>query len=214
MNIQSIIKEMKTIARSKKQNEKMREDRNKLIREGAVKLFASKGFFATTITDIAKEVSMAQGLIYHYYKSKDDIYLDVISRALDMMNEAVQGLRQSDQPAEEKIKAAIIELFKTIKTSDRFNHTVKIITNARNSTAIPEPVKQILDEKRDIPYHVLAEIFEQGQRDGRIVEGDPYELSIVFWTFINGLAIYKSTRETDAPFPEPAILFSTFLKNS
>jgi len=203
---------VKIIARSKKQNEKMREDRKRMISEGAVKLFASNGFFATTITDIAKEVSMAQGLVYHYYKSKDDIYLEVISHALDMMNEAVQGLRQSNQPADEKIKAALIELFKTIQTSDRFNQTVKIITNARNSTAIPEPVKQILDEKRDIPYQALAEIFSIGQRDGTVVEGDPYALSVVFWTFINGLAVYKSTREADAPFPDPSILFSTFLK--
>ena len=200
------------MARTQAQNEKMREERKKMIKEGAVKLFASKGFFATTITDIAKDASMAQGLVYHYYKSKDDIYLEVISNALDMMNEAVEGLKKSKQPADEKIRDAIRELFRTIQTSDTFNQTVRIITSARNSTAIPEKVKAVLDEKRDRPYQVLSEIFETGQKEGTVVDEDPYSLSIVFWTFINGLAIYKSTRETEKAFPKPEILMKTFLK--
>ena len=201
------------MARTQAQNEKMREERKKLIKEGAVKLFASKGFFATTITDIAKDASMAQGLVYHYYKSKDDIYLEVISNALDMMKEAVEGLKKSKQPANEKIRDAIRELFRTIQTSESFNQTVRIIISARNSTAIPEKVKAVLDEKRDIPYQVLSEIFKTGQQEGTIIEEDPYTLSIVFWTFINGLAIYKSTRGEEKAFPKPEILFLTFLKH-
>lgn len=200
------------MARTKAQNEKMREEKKALIKKGAVKLFASKGFFATTVKDIANEVSMAQGLVYHYYKSKDDIYLEVISNALDMMSEAVEGLKKSNQPADEKIRDAIRELFQTIQTSDTFNQTVKILTSARNSTAIPEKAKGVLDEKRDIPYQVLSEIFKTGQKEGTIVEGDPFLLSIVFWSFINGLAIYKSTRG-EKPFPKPEILFKTFLKH-
>lgn len=200
------------MARTQAQNEKMREERKKMIKEGAVKLFASKGFFATTITDIAKDASMAQGLVYHYYKSKDDIYLEVISNALDMMNEAVEGLKKSKQPADEKIRDAIRELFRTIQTSESFNQTVRIIISARNSTAIPEKVKAVLDEKRDIPYQILSEIFKTGQKEGTVVEGDPYSLSIVFWTFINGLVIYKSTREESKVFPKPEILLKTFLK--
>ena len=198
--------------RTKEQNEKMREEKKALIKKGAVKLFASKGFFATTIKDIANEVSVAQGLVYHYYQSKDDIYLEVISHALDMMNEAVEGLKKSNQPADEKIRDAIRELFKTIQTSDTFNQTVRIIISAKNSTAIPEKVKAVLDEKRDIPYQVLSEIFKTGQQEGTIIEEDPYTLSIVFWTFINGLAIYKSTREESKVFPKPEILLKTFLK--
>src|SRR6056297_571964 len=191
----------------------MREERKKVIKEGAVKLFASKGFFATTITDIAKDALMAQGLVYHYYKSKDDIYLEVISNALDMMKEAVEGLKKSKQPAAEKIRDAIRELFRTIQTSESFNQTVRIIISARNSTAIPEKVKAVLDEKRDIPYQILSEIFKTGQKEGTVVEGDPYSLSIVFWTFINGLVIYKSTREESKVFPKPEILLKTFLKH-
>ena len=203
---------MRELARTQAQNEKMREEKKALIKKGAVKLFASKGFFATTITDIAKDASMAQGLVYHYYKSKDDIYLEVISNALDMMKEAVEGLKKSKQPAAEKIRDAIRELLRTIQTSESFNQTVRIIISARNSTAIPEKVKAVLDEKRDIPYQILSEIFKTGQKEGTVVEGDPYSLSIVFWTFINGLVIYKSTREESKVFPKPEILLKTFLK--
>ena len=44
------------------------------ILDGAIKVFAQKGYDGTTISDIAKELKIAQGLCYRYYPSKDSIY--------------------------------------------------------------------------------------------------------------------------------------------
>jgi len=200
------------MARNKEQNEKMREERLAQIKTAALKIFSDKGYFAAKIKDIANEVNMAQGLVYHYYKSKDEIYYDVIENAFNKMNEAVSKLKAMDLPSHEKIKAALIELVKTINTSDSFNQTVRIITSASNSVAIPENVKELLAEKRDMPYQIISEIIAAGQKEGTIVDGNPYELSVLFWTFINGLSIYKSTREEIISLPSPEILFQTFLK--
>ncbi len=202
------------MARTKEQNEKMRNERKKMIMDAAVHLFSSKGFFATKIKDIAVEAQMAQGLVYHYYKSKDDVYYDVLHNAFEKMNEAVEGLKQLDVPAEKKIRMAIRELIKTIDISDNFNQTVRIIASATNSTAIPEKVKALLSENRDISYRIMAAIFEEGQRDGSVVGGDPYELAVAFWSFINGLAVYKATRLENFRMPSPEILYHTFLKTN
>jgi len=48
--------------------------RKQEILEGALRVFARKGYDKTTITDIAKELGISQGLCYRYYASKEEIY--------------------------------------------------------------------------------------------------------------------------------------------
>ncbi|HED23588.1 MAG TPA: TetR/AcrR family transcriptional regulator, partial [Firmicutes bacterium] len=76
------------MTRSRKQNEKMRRERKKQIMQVALHQFTAKGLFATKVKDIAEEAGIAQGLIYHYFESKEEIFIELIKEALDKMNEA------------------------------------------------------------------------------------------------------------------------------
>ncbi len=48
-------------------------DKRELILQSAVKTFAQKGFHGTRVSDIAGEANIAYGLIYHYFKNKEEI---------------------------------------------------------------------------------------------------------------------------------------------
>lgn len=48
--------------------------RRQEILDGAIRVFAKKGYDKTTIADIAKELNISQGLCYRYYPSKEEIY--------------------------------------------------------------------------------------------------------------------------------------------
>lgn len=200
------------MARNQEQNEKMRAERIARIRSEALHQFASKGLIATRIKEIAEGAGMAQGLIYHYYKSKEEIYVELISHALDQMNAAVDALKEMPLPAHEKIKAVIRQMLLTIETSEDFNQTCRFIANATNTTAIPEDAKRVIESKRDYPYQEIAGIMAQGQREGTIIEADPRELALVFWTSLNGLAIYKAARNDSPAMPDANILINMFLK--
>lgn len=54
------------------------EDRRQQIIEGALRVFARKGFNGSTNKDIAKEVGITPGLIYHYFESKEELLKAVI----------------------------------------------------------------------------------------------------------------------------------------
>ena len=62
---------------SRKQQAQMR--RNQII-DTALKVFAEKGFAKTTIKDISETAGISQGLMYHYFKSKEDLLTAVIQR--------------------------------------------------------------------------------------------------------------------------------------
>jgi AcrR family transcriptional regulator len=65
----------------------------------ALRLFAERGFKATTIADISAAAGTAHGLVYHYFRSKDELLLAVLER-----NSFLPALREllavaPDQPA-------------------------------------------------------------------------------------------------------------------
>lgn len=55
-----------------------RRDRREDILTASLNLFATKGFHGTTMRDIAKEANITEGLIYHYFASKRDLFRAII----------------------------------------------------------------------------------------------------------------------------------------
>ncbi|SOJ54954.1 HTH-type transcriptional regulator RutR [Mycobacterium simulans] len=55
-------------------SDKEKSQRRQEIMAAAKKVFAGKGFHATTIADIAKQAGLAYGLVYWYFDSKDDLF--------------------------------------------------------------------------------------------------------------------------------------------
>ncbi len=203
------------MARNKQQNQQIREERKEQILQAALHQFSTKGLFATRISDIAETAGIAQGLMYHYYKSKEEIYVELIADALDKMNSAVFWLKDLPLPPHEKIRMAIEQMINTIESSEKFNQTCRLIAHASNSTAIPEKARQLIESKRDIPYQEIANIMAQGQEEGTIIKtADPHELAILFWTSLNGMAIYRATRTEPERLPRAQILINMFLEEN
>ena len=51
----------------------------KIILEKALELFSTKGYDATTVREIAKEVGITQSSLYKHYKSKEDIFISIFN---------------------------------------------------------------------------------------------------------------------------------------
>jgi AcrR family transcriptional regulator len=76
--------------RTAKQYEEIRTDKRNQIMEAAVKLFAEKGFHATSISLIAKEAGISKGLMYNYFDSKETLLKEIMdeltNQVMDLMN--------------------------------------------------------------------------------------------------------------------------------
>jgi len=58
--------------------------RNQLL-DTALRLFGEKGVENTSIKDIAEEAGVAQGLVYHYFRNKEDLLVEVLQRRSPML---------------------------------------------------------------------------------------------------------------------------------
>lgn len=66
--------------RSPQQYEIIRNEKQQLIMEVALRLFANEGFHATSIAKIAKEAGISKGLLYNYFNSKEELFKQLIDK--------------------------------------------------------------------------------------------------------------------------------------
>jgi len=73
----------------------------------AAQIFREKGFHATSMQDIADSVHLQKASLYHHIDSKQEILLEVLDRALDVLIEDIEPIVESDMASEEKLKLAM-----------------------------------------------------------------------------------------------------------
>jgi len=86
-------------------------DKYQRILDAAVAVFAEKGFFTSRVADIADRANVADGTVYLYFKSKDEILMSVINTAFDaFMSLARTELKKVADPAERLRRLAFLHL--------------------------------------------------------------------------------------------------------
>jgi len=200
--------------RNKEANQKVKDERRDQILSSALSLFATKGLAATKISDIAVKTGMSQGLIYHYYKSKEEIFTWLIGSAMEKMNEAALNLENLPVSAKEKIIIAINGLLKGFDENENTADYYFLITQTALSEAYPEEAREIIRTQNDVKYEVITRILKQGQMDGTIKNHDAQEMATLFFSSINGLALNKAIYGDRFKMPDQNILLSMFLKEN
>ena len=69
------------------------------ILSAAAQIFSEKGFHATSMQDIAQAVNLQKASLYHHVSSKQQILVDVLDRALDMLIANMEEVMQAPSPA-------------------------------------------------------------------------------------------------------------------
>jgi AcrR family transcriptional regulator len=68
-----------------------REDTRQRLYEAAVALIAEQGFSATTVDDIALRAGVAKGTVYYNFKSKTDLFEELLRHGIDLLTEAFRA---------------------------------------------------------------------------------------------------------------------------
>jgi len=77
------IKNKKVMPRTKEQNEAIRAEKKLLIMDTAMQLFAENGFESTNIESIAQKAGISNGLLYSYFKNKDDLLYQIVLSVME-----------------------------------------------------------------------------------------------------------------------------------
>src|SRR4051812_33746324 len=80
-------------------------DKRRVILDAAIRVFAREGFHRCRVSDIAKEANVAYGLVYHYFRSKDEVLDTLFTERWSLLLEAIHDADGSDVPARDKLHA-------------------------------------------------------------------------------------------------------------
>jgi AcrR family transcriptional regulator len=83
----------------------------------AAQIFREKGFHATSMQDIADSVQLQKASLYHHINSKQEILLEVLDRALDVLIEDIEPIVASDHSSEEKLRLAMTRYIERMTAS-------------------------------------------------------------------------------------------------
>jgi AcrR family transcriptional regulator len=96
------------------------------VLDAAATVFMERGFTATSVDDIAEVLGSTKGRIYHYYRSKTDIFLDLLMLAMRDLLERIQVIaEQTELTPTERLHAAA-----------RMHASVMMTESARSRVAI------------------------------------------------------------------------------
>jgi len=103
------------------------------ILTSAVKIFAEKGYAATTTSEIAKEADVAEGTIFRYYPKKKDLLTKVVYKFLDTFGEQVI-IRPLEKILDDHLDDGVEVILKEIindrvKLFERYHGNFKILIN-------------------------------------------------------------------------------------
>jgi AcrR family transcriptional regulator len=85
--------------------------KTELILETSLLLFSQKGFYSTTMPDIAKEMGMSVGNFYNYFSSKESLAQELIRYSSDKVGSMIREVNEQNCSSEEKIKKIVALYF-------------------------------------------------------------------------------------------------------
>jgi len=92
----------------------------------ATRIFSKFGFRKTTINDIAKEMGKGKSSIYYYFKSKEDIYKEVIQREAELFkSEVYENVIYTNDNPKDKLRNYVLKRMKFLKELVNFNEALR-----------------------------------------------------------------------------------------
>ena len=86
-------------------NERLAAEKRRLILDAAVRVFARSGFTRCRVSDIADEAGVAYGLVYHYFRSKDEVLDTLFLERWNVMLDVIRQLDGQDLAPRDKLYA-------------------------------------------------------------------------------------------------------------
>ena len=145
------------------------------VLQSAANIFFAKGFHATSIEDVARDVGMLKGSLYYYIKSKDDLLFQLllagiedgdafIARQIDVAGDPVEQLERA-------IRAQIDYIIQNKVPFGLFLHEFDSLSGKRQHKLIS--VMSRYNSR-------VVELVRRGQQQGRLIDGEP-------WLIVNGI---------------------------
>ena len=155
------------------------------IFETSMKLFAEKGYDATSIEEITATVGVAKGTLYYHFASKEEIFNFLVEEGIKLLQNSIDIKTTKLTNYIDKIKAIVlIEIKIVLKYED-------IITILLSQFYGKEARNQKCQKHIYEYISKIEEIVKEGIEQGQITQGDPKAIASEIYGLICSSLVYK-----------------------
>jgi AcrR family transcriptional regulator len=175
-------------------------DSRTAILRAAAELFMQFGYSATSIDAVADSLGATKGHIYHYYRSKADLFFDIQTAAMTKLLECVEPIALRKQSALERLADMALRHTEILLT-DLAMQKVAVQGLERHLFAGVTAMRQLraVVKLRDDYEQLFAEVMDEGIRDGLVVDLPPKLLTKPFFGAMNWATVWYTPRRLQSP---------------
>jgi len=177
--------------RKRAQSGQIREESRARLVRAARGLFASKGFFACKVGDIAREAGMSQGNVYWHFSSKEEILQEILAEGFGAAELMTAEVADASGPGRRKLDL-LIE--RSLGLYSEYSDFVRILGTLMGHGG-QELMASLGFNMGEIGgrYHAnLERVFAQARREKAVADVEPNLLALFYFSFFNGALITYS----------------------
>ena len=138
-----------------------------LIVKSAMMHFSKYGFHKTTMDEIARHIHKAKGVLYYYFKSKEELFREVLRQELDQVKTELTKVISSDEDPLTVLRKYFLTRLKLLSTAVNYHETLKADFFEKY-----EFVKDVRDDFSRFERTNLSAIMLKGKKEGYLLYND------------------------------------------
>lgn len=170
------------------------------IMAAALRLFAEKGYSATSIDDIVGAAGAARGTFYLHFTGKGDLMSMIVESNLRQLDAVIETLDISMDLPEEELKQFYRDTVRELSSQPEVRWFVKVMLRDAMGTETERRVHSFTDKVVQLSARYIAKAQEQG----RVLRGlDPLALSVCIVGAVKELLLRWTAAAPDEPGTKP-----------
>lgn len=172
----------------KERREREKDERREEIIEAAGGVFFKKGLADATMDEIALAAELSKGTLYLYYKSKEDLYLAVMLKGMEIMSDLFKSAVSTDEPSLKQIANLGEAYYQFFEKHREYFRMFSFYESPLFHTQVsPDMLELCSAHDREVWELVMAPI-KRGLEEGMLHKGlVPMEVAVMLWSNSNGL---------------------------
>lgn len=175
------------------QNVEKAEGRRRDILVAAAHVFARDGYAGASLDDVAAKIGVTKGVIYYYFRSKEEILTEIRATAIRDAIERIEAIIATGGPPEQLLRAAVSDLVSHI--FDELDRFANVLRPGEKLSAESHALVRDLQRRYE---QLVRGIVEAGIKERAFVQHDPRVVTFTLLRACLGVADWYSP---DGPLP-------------
>jgi len=157
------------------------------------------------MADVAREAGVSPGLAYHYFPSKDAIFLALVRQLVRPADEILAIVQRMPGTPRDRLKQIVTAMLERRRKDPEF---YRFFYQAITSDSLPADLREQLKEQGLSIREIMRALIAEGQTTGKIASGDPDKLASALLACVDGLSrvTQLSPEEVEKQMPDAGII--------